>query len=137
MCVFLSHRCFLGLRARPRPTDTRETWRRRPLRFQQACASLAAPQRASLPAPLAPPWSGLCQHFRTAGEQLLVRLPRRAQACLWATAPRTRHQCPSKGTEVCQPQPRHCRDPADGSDGLSDVLSGKHVSALRMEASGP
>lgn len=58
MCVFPSHRCFSGLRARPRPADTRETWRRRPLRFRQACASLAAPQHASLPAPSPRPGPG-------------------------------------------------------------------------------
>lgn len=131
MCVFPSC-CFLGLRAGLRPADTLgDVGGGVPSGFGQPRAAPAVPSvrhcQPRLPSKL------------QSEKQLLVRPPRRAQACLRAAAPRTRHQCPQREQRPADhtSQPRHCGGPADGSDGLSDVVTGKHVSALWTEASGP
>ena len=95
MCVFLSC-CFSGLRAGPRPADTLgDVGGGVPSGFGQPRAAPAAPQRASLPAPLA--------RHTAVGEAALGQaatpgpsLP--AGCCAQDQAPVT-----LKGTEACRP----------------------------------
>lgn len=113
MCVFPSHRCFSGLRAGPRPAATRVTLE------EAACASLAAPRRASLPAPLTPPWSGLCRHRRRAALGQAAAEPK----------PACRPLRPGPGTSAPQRELRPANHSPDTAEARLMGVTGSQMSS--------